>query len=172
MSAFNNSEAVVIDNGTGYIKAGFAGEDSPQAILPSSTNFRLKVQYGSASQLDDDNAGLNSNFESSALSSSSSGADGNGNGNNNNNRADKSPGGESFKRPIRRGTIENWDSMTTAWRYVLHHELGLDPAAVSYFSFRNWMPRKRAHEPKVGLLFLREDRTFAEDVTRTGMLLL
>jgi actin-related protein len=69
---------------------------------------------------------------SSSSSSSSGGADGNGNGNNNNNLGNTTSSGGSFKRPIRRGTIENWDSMTTAWRYVLHHELGLDPEAPEY----------------------------------------
>ncbi len=30
---FDFSEVVVIDNGTGYIKAGFAGEDMPRVGL-------------------------------------------------------------------------------------------------------------------------------------------
>ena len=85
MAAFNNSEAVVIDNGTGLIKAGFAGEDSPQAILPTSTNFRLKVQYGSASEVGGDGGNTdpsaNGGSSNAYSSASNSEADGNGNAN-------------------------------------------------------------------------------------------
>ena len=30
-----DKQAVVIDNGCGFIKAGFSGEDAPRAIFPS-----------------------------------------------------------------------------------------------------------------------------------------
>ena len=32
---FDESTAIVIDNGTGMCKAGFAGDDAPRAVFPS-----------------------------------------------------------------------------------------------------------------------------------------
>lgn len=32
---FDQQEFVVIDHGTGYIKAGFSGEDLPRCIIPT-----------------------------------------------------------------------------------------------------------------------------------------
>ena len=33
--SFGDDAAVVLDNGTGYIKAGFAGEEDPRYLVPS-----------------------------------------------------------------------------------------------------------------------------------------
>jgi actin beta/gamma 1 len=35
MSDFEGVSAIVIDNGSGMCKAGFAGDDAPQALFPS-----------------------------------------------------------------------------------------------------------------------------------------
>ena len=35
MSDEDDIEAIVIDNGSGTIKAGFAGDDGPRAVFPS-----------------------------------------------------------------------------------------------------------------------------------------
>ncbi len=32
---FDKKEYVVIDNGTGFIKAGFSGEDLPRCVIPT-----------------------------------------------------------------------------------------------------------------------------------------
>ena len=34
--AFDQEEFVVIDMGTGFIKAGFSGEDLPRCVIPSA----------------------------------------------------------------------------------------------------------------------------------------
>jgi len=34
--AFDQEEFVVIDMGSGYIKAGFSGEDMPRCIIPTA----------------------------------------------------------------------------------------------------------------------------------------
>ena len=39
--------AIIIDNGSGMIKAGFAGEDAPRAEFPSIVG---RPKYGSAMQ--------------------------------------------------------------------------------------------------------------------------
>jgi len=123
----HNSEAVVIDNGTGFLKAGFAGEDSPQVVLPTTTNFMQKMYMKSNKHLSEENNNDNNNNNNSnnnttdanATSSASS-------------AAAAAAAGAAYKRPIRRGMIEDWDSMTAAWRYLLHHELGLDPESPEF----------------------------------------
>jgi actin-related protein len=123
MASFHNSEAVVIDNGTGFLKAGFAGEDSPQVVLPTTTNFLQKLQMGNKRDDDDSN---------------NDGSLGGGNGNSGdtdsktNSSSMHTASAAAYKRPIRRGKIEDWDSMTAAWRYLLQHELGLDPEAPEF----------------------------------------
>jgi len=34
-------QAVIIDNGSGFIKAGFAGDDTPRVVFPSLVGKRL-----------------------------------------------------------------------------------------------------------------------------------
>lgn len=34
-TVFDRKEFVVIDNGTGFIKAGFSGEDLPRCVIPT-----------------------------------------------------------------------------------------------------------------------------------------
>lgn len=45
---FDFNEVVVIDNGTGFIKAGFAGEDLPRVSIPVilSSTGRHSFSYG------------------------------------------------------------------------------------------------------------------------------
>jgi len=129
MASFHNSEAVVIDNGTGFLKAGFAGEDSPQVVLPTTTNFLQKIQMGN--KRDDDSG----NGDGSLGGGGGGGGYGNSGDTDSKTNASSSmhtSSGAAYKRPIRRGKIEDWDSMTAAWRYVLQHELGLDPEAPEF----------------------------------------
>ena len=37
--ADSESAAIVIDNGSGMCKAGFAGDDAPRAVFPSIVSF-------------------------------------------------------------------------------------------------------------------------------------
>jgi actin-related protein len=128
MSSFHNSEAVVIDNGTGFLKAGFAGEDSPQVVVSTTTNFLQKIQLShkmNANGNQDENDGNTS-------SGNSNNGEGSSNSNNSNHSSSVSSASANYKKPIRRGTIEDWESMTAAWRYLLHHELGVDPESPEF----------------------------------------
>ena len=127
MASLHNSEAVVIDNGTGFLKAGFAGEDSPTVVLPTTTNFLQKIHMGNKANSNSDE---NGNTDNSSSNNNSN--DNNNNDNNNSNNNSSSAAGAAYKRPIRRGVIEDWDSMTAAWRYILHHELGMDPESPEF----------------------------------------
>ena len=39
---FNQEEFVVIDNGTGYIKAGFSGQDLPRIVIPTAVGEHIE----------------------------------------------------------------------------------------------------------------------------------
>lgn len=39
--AFDQEEFVVIDMGSGYIKAGFSGEDLPRCIIPTCVSEKI-----------------------------------------------------------------------------------------------------------------------------------
>jgi actin beta/gamma 1 len=40
-----NGEALVVDNGSGMCKAGFAGDDDPRAVFPSIVGHHLHQGY-------------------------------------------------------------------------------------------------------------------------------
>jgi actin-related protein len=41
-------QAIVLDNGSGFIKAGFAGENSPSIIIPTNieSSFKNPISHG------------------------------------------------------------------------------------------------------------------------------
>lgn len=45
---FDQEEYVVLDNGTGFVKAGFSGEDLPRCVIPtvvSSQKIETDIQF-------------------------------------------------------------------------------------------------------------------------------
>jgi actin len=91
-------QAIVIDNGTKTIKAGFAGDDAPIAVFPTIVGHRL----GGLSRPGD----ITSYVGNEALSK----------------RAVL-----RFKQPIERGLITNWDDMETIWHHTFYDELRIAP---------------------------------------------
>eukprot|EP00586_Coscinodiscus_wailesii_P005551 CAMPEP_0172489136 /NCGR_PEP_ID=MMETSP1066-20121228/18950_1 /TAXON_ID=671091 /ORGANISM="Coscinodiscus wailesii, Strain CCMP2513" /LENGTH=436 /DNA_ID=CAMNT_0013256783 /DNA_START=91 /DNA_END=1401 /DNA_ORIENTATION=- len=102
-----HNPAIVIDNGTGYTKLGYAGSSSPQHILataiavrepPSSTTNKtgplddLCFETGSYDHL--------SNFSPT----------------------------HKFLSPIRNGVIQNWDAMERLWHRSLYSHLRCTPS--------------------------------------------
>lgn len=91
--------AVVIDNGSGMIKAGIAGEDAPKAYFPSVVGVPKYEKIHGADEKD---------FYV--------GQD-----------AAKKRGVLTLKYPIVNGIVDNWDDMSKIWYYCYHNELKLDP---------------------------------------------
>eukprot|EP01080_Neovahlkampfia_damariscottae_P003250 gene3250-5693_t len=45
MSTEQLGQSIVIDNGTGVVKAGFAGDDAPRSVFPSLIGKPKKPKY-------------------------------------------------------------------------------------------------------------------------------
>ena len=95
ITADEDLEAIVIDNGTGMIKAGFSGEDAPRAILPSVTGV-----------LQDPEGHLKKGLEVKDCYVGS--------------EAQNQRELMDLVYPIQRGMITDWDSMLKIWEFVFN----------------------------------------------------
>ncbi|KAG8229237.1 hypothetical protein J437_LFUL007923 [Ladona fulva] len=92
--------AIVIDNGSGVVKAGFAGEEMPEAIFPCTVG---RPRYSGVL------AGIN-------LRDSYIGND-----------ADAKRGMLHLSHPVEHGVVNNWDDMEKIWHYTFYHRLRAAP---------------------------------------------
>ncbi|GAB9473851.1 hypothetical protein Gpo141_00010997 [Globisporangium polare] len=99
------NKIVVCDNGTGFVKVGFAAENFPKCIFPSLVG-RPILRAEEAVQKDillkdimfgDEAAAVRSNLE--------------------------------ISYPVENGIVKNWDDMEKLWDYTFKERLGIDPAA-------------------------------------------
>ncbi|KAM9987800.1 hypothetical protein ACTFIZ_003153 [Dictyostelium cf. discoideum] len=93
-------QALVIDNGSGSCKAGFAGEDAPRSVFPSivgrSKNTGVLIGIGQKDSYVGDEAQLKRDIL-------------------------------NVKNPIERGIITNWDDMERIWHHTFYNELCVAP---------------------------------------------
>ena len=98
-SNMSDNQAVVIDNGTGMIKAGIAGEDAPKACFPSCVGVPRHGQIiGSDGK--DIYVGKDAIEKKGVL---------------------------TLHYPVEHGVVTNWDYMTKIWNYTYFNELRVDP---------------------------------------------
>lgn len=99
--------AIVIDNGTGYTKLGYAGNREPQFIIPSTISIKETSKVGDQASrrltrgIDD----LDFYIGDEALDAP----------------------GYSVKYPIRHGIIEDWDLMERYWEQCIFKYLRAEP---------------------------------------------
>lgn len=91
---------VVIDNGSGECKAGFAGNDAPRSVF-SSIVGRPKVPAIMAG-LDNNDIYMGGDAEAKR-------------------------GVLKCTRPIQQGNVVDWDDMEKLWHYTLQNELRISP---------------------------------------------
>ncbi|TMW59622.1 hypothetical protein Poli38472_004691 [Pythium oligandrum] len=98
------NKIVVCDNGTGFVKVGFAAENFPKCIFPSLVG-RPILRAEEAVQRDillqdimfgDEAAAVRSNLE--------------------------------ISYPVENGIVKNWDDMEKLWDYTFKERLGINPA--------------------------------------------
>ncbi|XP_022876731.1 actin-related protein 3 [Olea europaea var. sylvestris] len=120
MDAASSRPAVVIDNGTGYTKMGFAGNVEPSFILPtvvavneSFVNQPRASSTKGSNWLAQHSAGVMADLDfyigEEALARS------------------KSSSTYNLSYPIKHGQVDNWDAMERFWQQCIYNYLRCDP---------------------------------------------
>jgi actin-related protein 3 len=99
----NNKPPVVIDNGTGYSKLGFAGNYEPNYIIPTIISNIAKKEGAKPDPVQD----LDFFIGAEAT--------------------DTKRANYNVDYPIRHGLIENWDNMEKYWTRCIYQYLSCDP---------------------------------------------
>ncbi|GJQ11479.1 hypothetical protein GpartN1_g3270.t1 [Galdieria partita] len=94
---------IVIDNGTGFIKAGFAGDKLPRVVSPSVVG---RPTYG-------DCVDFRGTFKSVYVGDDA---------------VQKRGAGLKLTYPLEHGIVSNWDDLELLWKNCLENELRVDPA--------------------------------------------
>ncbi|KAF8143901.1 actin 2 [Mycena galopus ATCC 62051] len=112
--------ALVIDNGSGMCKAGFAGDDAPRAVFPSIVGRprQAGVMVGFGNK--DSYIGYYSYFRDSASRLRLTYA-------HHSDEAQAKRGILSLKYPIEHGIVTNWDDMEKIWHHTFFNELRVAP---------------------------------------------
>ena len=82
---------VIIDNGTGYCKAGFSGEEGPRAVFPAIVGRPKNVAIMAGAENKDFYVGL---------------------------QAEEKRGILNLKYPIEHGIVNDWDDMEKVWEHT------------------------------------------------------
>ena len=118
--------AAVIDNGSGMVKAGFAGDDSPRTIFASiigrPKQNQIIVGMGSKSMYIGD-------------------------------EAQAKRGILSLRYPIAHGIISNYDEMEAIWQHTFFNEMRVDPAGYKVLLTEAPMNPKSNREKMVQKMF-------------------
>jgi len=99
MADDDEQAAVVVDNGTGQMKAGFSGDDAPKCVFPSVVgrprHEGVMVGMGKDALVGDE--------------------------------AQCKRGIMTMKYPIDHGVVTNWDDMEKVWNHAFYEELRITP---------------------------------------------
>ncbi len=102
--------SIILDNGSGFIKAGFEGEDHPRTTFPSAIGTR-RISITNPLRCEEWNR-TDDHMKISYVGD----------------EAQSMRGVLSLKYPIQHGVVTNWNDMETIWRHTFSRALRVDTA--------------------------------------------
>lgn len=125
----SDATPVVIDNGTGLIKAGFAGAEHPAIVMPNCVGRPARVTAV---------AGMHTEHKQMYIG---------------NEAQAKRGAGLTLSYPLRHGIVDAWDDMESIWHHLLFHELRIDPAAHPMLLTEAPLNPRRNREQMASIMF-------------------
>ena len=122
----SDNKSIVIDNGSGVIKAGFSGDNTPSIKFPSIVGYPRN---------DKQMVGVESKTEYIG------------------DEAQKMRGVLNLKYPIESGIVTSWDQMEKVWEYCFTNELRVDPSEHKVMLTEAPMNPKANREKMTSLMF-------------------
>jgi actin-related protein len=97
---YEELQSVVLDNGSGTIKVGFAGDDAPRAVFPSSVGYPKHQRVMVGMDTKDSYVGDEAQTKRGVL---------------------------SLQYPIKHGIVTSWDDMEKIWHHTFYNEMQIQP---------------------------------------------
>lgn len=117
---------IVIDNGTGFCKAGFSGEKQPKIIIPSLVGY---PKYASG-RVGVDKKQFFVGSEAEAIK-----------------------GVLNINNPIENGVVNNWDDIEKIWKFIFTNGLKIDPVEYNIMLTETPMNPKENREKMTQIMF-------------------